>query len=204
MLLAIAATLLIWAIYGRVAYYPQVNADWRTTAAMNTTRGFYVAVGRMWGERNLPFMSSSTDWVPLFLVVSDFEVENANMIEGGRGGGSDVGFTLLGKPIKVPVDADVPSFSPPNEPDRPNVFILHADHTLELTDLTVRTQEQIDTIPYELRGKRNFSDIRSFLQSKLGNQKQGEQAGTGQPATRSELESEGSDKPQPESEGRSR
>ncbi len=31
-----------------------------------------------------------------------------------------------------------------------------------------------------------------------------EQAGTGQPATRSELESEGSDKPQPESEGRSR
>lgn len=31
-----------------------------------------------------------------------------------------------------------------------------------------------------------------------------EQAGTGQPATRSQLKSEGSDKPQPESEGRSR
>ena len=31
-----------------------------------------------------------------------------------------------------------------------------------------------------------------------------EQAGTGQPATRPELKSEGSDKPQPESEGRSR
>jgi hypothetical protein len=32
----------------------------------------------------------------------------------------------------------------------------------------------------------------------------GEQAGTGQPATRSQSKSEGSDKPQPESEGRSR
>jgi len=32
----------------------------------------------------------------------------------------------------------------------------------------------------------------------------GEQAGTGQPATRSQSESEGSDKPQPEPEGRSR
>jgi hypothetical protein len=34
--------------------------------------------------------------------------------------------------------------------------------------------------------------------------KDAEQAGTGQPATRSESESEGGDKPQPESEGRSR
>jgi hypothetical protein len=34
--------------------------------------------------------------------------------------------------------------------------------------------------------------------------KEGEQAGTGQPATRPESKSEGSDKPQPESEGRSR
>jgi hypothetical protein len=32
----------------------------------------------------------------------------------------------------------------------------------------------------------------------------GEQAGTGQPATRSEADSEGSDKPQPDAEGRSR
>ncbi len=34
--------------------------------------------------------------------------------------------------------------------------------------------------------------------------KSGEQDGTGQPATRPELKSEGSDKPQPEAEGRSR
>jgi hypothetical protein len=33
---------------------------------------------------------------------------------------------------------------------------------------------------------------------------QAEQAGTGQPATRSQSKSEGSDKPQPEAEGRSR
>jgi hypothetical protein len=37
-----------------------------------------------------------------------------------------------------------------------------------------------------------------------GKPKEGEQAGTGQPATRPESKSEGSDKPQPESEGRSR
>jgi hypothetical protein len=35
-------------------------------------------------------------------------------------------------------------------------------------------------------------------------QKQAEQAGTGQPATRSQSKSEGDDKPQPEAEGRSR
>lgn len=35
-------------------------------------------------------------------------------------------------------------------------------------------------------------------------EKEAEQAGTGQPATRPELKSEGSDKPQPEAEGRSR
>ena len=34
--------------------------------------------------------------------------------------------------------------------------------------------------------------------------KEGEQAGAGQPATRPESKSEGSDKPQPEAEGRSR
>jgi hypothetical protein len=36
------------------------------------------------------------------------------------------------------------------------------------------------------------------------NQKNAEQAGSGQPATRPESKSEGSDKPQPEAEGRSR
>jgi hypothetical protein len=38
----------------------------------------------------------------------------------------------------------------------------------------------------------------------LTNEVRSEQAGTGQPATRSQLKSEGGDKPQPESEGRSR
>jgi hypothetical protein len=38
----------------------------------------------------------------------------------------------------------------------------------------------------------------------LQKKQEAEQAGTGQPATRSQLKSEGSDKPQPEAEGRSR
>ncbi|MEY4244717.1 MAG: hypothetical protein RLZZ245_2302 [Verrucomicrobiota bacterium] len=51
--LAIAVVLLVWAIYGRVSYYPQVNVDWRTTADINRGRGFYVAVGRLWGKQDL-------------------------------------------------------------------------------------------------------------------------------------------------------
>jgi hypothetical protein len=50
---------------------------------------------------------------------------------------------------------------------------------------------------------------RWILRSEIGGsdkpaEKEGEQAGTGQPATRSESDSEGGDKPQPEAEGRSR
>jgi hypothetical protein len=123
------------------------------------------------GEAGSFFRTTATEWVPLFLVVSDFELENAHTLEGGCGGNSDVGFNFSDRWIEVPIDADVPSFSPPNQPDRPNVFILHADNTLELTDLTVRTQEQLDSIPYGLRGKQNFSEIRYFLQSQLQNQK---------------------------------
>jgi len=52
-----------------------------------------------------------------------------------------------------------------------------------------------DILPYP------FSDKLSDPDEKKPN---GEQCGAGQPATRSELKSEGGDKPQPESEGRSR
>jgi biopolymer transport protein ExbD len=51
----------------------------------------------------------------------------------------------------------------------------------------------------DLCRKSGISDI-SFATEKIPE----EQGGTGQPATRSESKSEGSDKPQPESEGRSR
>jgi hypothetical protein len=47
--------------------------------------------------------------------------------------------------------------------------------------------------------KRQLDDVISYAENKRV-----EQAGTGQPATRSQSKSEGSDKPQPESEGRSR
>jgi hypothetical protein len=56
--------------------------------------------------------------------------------------------------------------------------------------------------------KRRLSGAKLMLESEKVlrslNSKEAEQAGTGQPATRSESKSEGSDKPQPESEGRSR
>ena len=63
-------------------------------------------------------------------------------------------------------------------------------------------------VTYESRG--NFRElaiattkrIRSRPQSET--KQEAEQAGTGQPATRPVFESEGSDKPQPEAEGRSR
>jgi hypothetical protein len=50
-------------------------------------------------------------------------------------------------------------------------------------------------------------DVKAFLKGLHSNpnqKNQSEQAGTGQPATRPESKSEGSDKPQPEAEGRSR
>ncbi len=169
--LAIAVVLLVWAIYGRVSYYPQVNVDWQTTADINRGRGFFVATGRLWGKQDIFFRRTKTEWVPLFLVVSDFELENAHTLEGGCGGNSDVGFNFSDRWIEVPIDADVPSFSHPNQPDRPNVFILHEDNTIEITDLTVRTQEQLNRIPYKLRGKQTFSEIRHFLQSQLQNPK---------------------------------
>jgi hypothetical protein len=173
--IAVAAALLVLAIYGRLSYYPQVNGDWRTTANMNDESGFYVAVGRVWGTQNIPFRVASTEWVPLFFVISDFKVENANKFEGGYGSGSDVGFRFSGKWIDVPTKAAVPAFSPPATPDRPNVYILHKDLTLELTNLTVRKQEQLNTLPYMLRGKKDFADIQEFLQSQL-RIKEGEQA----------------------------
>jgi hypothetical protein len=43
-----------------------------------------------------------------------------------------------------------------------------------------------------------------LMSQRLSDNKMAEQVGTGQPATRSQSKSEGSDKPQPESEGRSR
>ena len=51
----------------------------------------------------------------------------------------------------------------------------------------------------------SFSDPEAvFAPRGSVNHSKGEQAGAGQPATRSESDSEGSDKPQPEAEGRSR
>ena len=55
--------------------------------------------------------------------------------------------------------------------------------------------------------KRTLNGAKLMLESekvRLLNLKEAEQAGTGQPATRPESKSEGGDKPQPESEGRSR
>jgi hypothetical protein len=51
-----------------------------------------------------------------------------------------------------------------------------------------------------------FAELRSLQAQnpRLVKTKRGEQAGTEQPATRPESDSEGGDKPQPESEGRSR
>ena len=54
----------------------------------------------------------------------------------------------------------------------------------------------------EVAGARSFEA--AAYPSMIILKKEVEQAGTGQPATRPELKSEGGDKPQPESEGRSR
>jgi hypothetical protein len=57
-------------------------------------------------------------------------------------------------------------------------------------------------------GGENFPEIREIILAKYPTKpvkkEEGEQGSAGQPATRSESDSEGGDKPQPESEGRSR
>jgi hypothetical protein len=55
-----------------------------------------------------------------------------------------------------------------------------------------------------MAGHHDDPRIDRFLNSFAANKRQAEQAGSGQPATRPESKSEGSDKPQPEAEGRSR
>ena len=61
----------------------------------------------------------------------------------------------------------------------------------------------VDGDPRELRYMCHGLE-RWFMATLVPESKTAEQAGTGQPVTRSESKSEGSDKPQPEAEGRSR
>jgi hypothetical protein len=76
----------------------------------------------------------------------------------------------------------------------------------------------IDPPLFELLGRPEVTQLRTWeisgeidsfqkdllIRNPATSKKEGEQAGAGQPATRSEFKSEGSDKPQPESKGRSR
>ena len=67
-----------------------------------------------------------------------------------------------------------------------------------------------DSFPFQIRKDLftnsivMFSNSTESFQLYLRPEREGEQASTGQPATRPEVKSEGSDKPQPEAEGRSR
>jgi hypothetical protein len=71
----------------------------------------------------------------------------------------------------------------------------------------------MDIKPVERDGKKGVEITRTYRDRLTGERKvetkfeqnhQAEQAGSGQPATRPELKSEGGEKPQPEAEGRSR
>ncbi len=55
-----------------------------------------------------------------------------------------------------------------------------------------------------ISGATSYVNESEFLRAMSTEEFDGEQAGTGQPATRSQSKSEGGDKPQPEAEGRSR
>ena len=57
---------------------------------------------------------------------------------------------------------------------------------------------------WEISGEIDSFQKDLLIRNPAAVKKEGEQAGAGQPATRSESDSEGGDKPQPESEGRSR
>ncbi len=80
------------------------------------------------------------------------------------------------------------------------------------TDVVRRLLEAGASSTLEVNGKtavevarsKEYGDVVSLLQRAAELKQKGEQGGAGQPATRSELKSEGGKKPQPESEGRSR
>jgi hypothetical protein len=93
------------------------------------------------------------------------------------------------------------------------VIYTHKDG-VDLIDIVTKNAKRPDSFKYSVIDVANLTakavrmdlpDERSFVVTIDGSTiKLGEQDGTVQPATRPESKSEGSDKPQPESEGRSR